>query len=279
MQGPYYNQYNTPLSGNDREGLYDTLMRMSLERGRNVYNDMNDYDMAGAYNAGMLTPDGRGHLDDTFKKPNHPTFSNESIYSGNYNPVEFLKAVLNKAPVRQPFASENEFFRNNKNVGGYAAEDGKVVVNPYTALNGKERNAIKANETIRQALRSMPEDKRPSFDLTKEQQNSLGVYSDNLRDVQDTILARILTGDPSAGKISPYERVAANQTIPLVLNYLGVKDMQPTSPTGGVWSEDNTFTPSAWNLQNMAPDQLQAYFNRVEPDAKLILPILAGLSK
>ena len=26
--------------------------------------------------------DARGHLPDTYKKPNHPTFSNESIYSG-----------------------------------------------------------------------------------------------------------------------------------------------------------------------------------------------------
>jgi hypothetical protein len=45
-----------------------------------------DYDFRGAYKAG-LTPDPQtGHWPDTFKKPNHPTFSSESIYSTKQNP-------------------------------------------------------------------------------------------------------------------------------------------------------------------------------------------------
>jgi hypothetical protein len=40
-----------------------------------------DYDLRGAFKAG-LTPDSKtGHWPDTFKKPNHPTFSIESIYA------------------------------------------------------------------------------------------------------------------------------------------------------------------------------------------------------
>lgn len=40
-----------------------------------------DYDLRGAFKAG-LTPDARtGHWPDTFKKPNHPTFSNQSKYA------------------------------------------------------------------------------------------------------------------------------------------------------------------------------------------------------
>ena len=39
-----------------------------------------DYDLAGAFNAN-LHPAENGHFPDTFKKPNHPTFSKESIYS------------------------------------------------------------------------------------------------------------------------------------------------------------------------------------------------------
>ena len=39
-----------------------------------------DYDLRGAFKAG-LTPGSDGHWPDTFKKPNHPTFSNESIYA------------------------------------------------------------------------------------------------------------------------------------------------------------------------------------------------------
>lgn len=39
-----------------------------------------DYDLRGAYQAG-LKPDAKGHWPDRFKKPNHPTFSNESQYA------------------------------------------------------------------------------------------------------------------------------------------------------------------------------------------------------
>ncbi len=47
-----------------------------------------DYDLRGAFKAG-LTPDPEtGHWPDTFKKPNHPTFSNESQYAvGPYAPL------------------------------------------------------------------------------------------------------------------------------------------------------------------------------------------------
>lgn len=39
-----------------------------------------DYDLRGAFKAG-LKPGPDGHWPDTYKKPNHPTFSDESIYS------------------------------------------------------------------------------------------------------------------------------------------------------------------------------------------------------
>lgn len=39
-----------------------------------------DYDLRGAFQA-AVRPDARGHWPDTFKKPNHPTFSVESKYA------------------------------------------------------------------------------------------------------------------------------------------------------------------------------------------------------
>lgn len=42
--------------------------------------DSGDYDYGGAFLAGSL-PDQNGHWTDTFKKPNHPTFSDESQYA------------------------------------------------------------------------------------------------------------------------------------------------------------------------------------------------------
>ncbi len=42
-----------------------------------------DYDLRGAFMAGLQPSQENGHWPDTFKKPNHPTFSNESIYAAD----------------------------------------------------------------------------------------------------------------------------------------------------------------------------------------------------
>lgn len=55
------------------------------------------YDLFAAYQAGM-TPDDRGHLGDMFKLPTHPTFSDESKYSGQNGQIggQWLEAGPNK---------------------------------------------------------------------------------------------------------------------------------------------------------------------------------------
>lgn len=40
-----------------------------------------DYDLRGAFKAGLQPDPQTGHWPDTFKKPNHPTFSNQSMYA------------------------------------------------------------------------------------------------------------------------------------------------------------------------------------------------------
>lgn len=67
--------FDTPLSP-----LEERLFRSWKER--YAPNDSGeDYDLRGAFKAG-LTPDPQtGHWPDTYKKPNHPTFSDRSIYS------------------------------------------------------------------------------------------------------------------------------------------------------------------------------------------------------
>lgn len=40
-----------------------------------------DYDFRGAFKTGIKPDPETGHWPDTFKKPNHPTFPNESIYA------------------------------------------------------------------------------------------------------------------------------------------------------------------------------------------------------
>jgi hypothetical protein len=40
-----------------------------------------DYDLRGAFKAGLKPDQRTGHWPDTFKKPNHPTFSDQSNYA------------------------------------------------------------------------------------------------------------------------------------------------------------------------------------------------------
>lgn len=69
------NTFDTKLS-NDEESKFKKWKE------KYAPNDSGkDYDLRGAFKAG-LTPDIKtGHWPDTFKKPNHPTFSNQSIYA------------------------------------------------------------------------------------------------------------------------------------------------------------------------------------------------------
>src|SRR5205085_1014692 len=70
------NQYNTKLTPEEET-------QFATWKEKYAPNDTGrDYDLRGAFKAG-LTPDSKsGHWPDTFKKPSHPTFSNESMYHG-----------------------------------------------------------------------------------------------------------------------------------------------------------------------------------------------------
>lgn len=67
--------YNTRLSAKDEAAFQ--LWATANHR----QQDLVDYDMRGAWQAGAKQA-GNGHFPDTFKKPNHPTFSVESKYNG-----------------------------------------------------------------------------------------------------------------------------------------------------------------------------------------------------
>ena len=83
----FTDQFNAPLT---REGL----ARFAYDMATQAYPelrlaDLYDYDVYGAWQAlqnQAIEADSRGHLPDTFKKPNHMTFSNESKYSNQQDP-------------------------------------------------------------------------------------------------------------------------------------------------------------------------------------------------
>jgi hypothetical protein len=66
--------YDTKLSPEEERAFQEWKRRYAPQ------DSGEDYDLRGAFRAG-LTPDETGHWPDTFKKPNHETFSDESQYA------------------------------------------------------------------------------------------------------------------------------------------------------------------------------------------------------
>ena len=99
-------------------------------------------------------------------------------------------------PVRDPYESERDFFLNNRNVAGYAADDDAVVLNPFSIRSPEEKDAVGKNEALRVLLRTSR--LQPQFELTPSQQERFKTYSENPVDINHTLFSRIITGDPSA---------------------------------------------------------------------------------
>lgn len=89
---PFDSKFNTQLSAQDERAF-------AAWKAKNAPSDSgDDYDLRGAFKSG-LTPDATtGHWPDTFKKPNHPTFSDQSQYAqygspGRWNGDTFVPAI------------------------------------------------------------------------------------------------------------------------------------------------------------------------------------------
>ena len=81
----YNNNYNTKLTPEQEMYFRQWVSSQSTTQSRDVMQDNFTYDLRGFWNAGE-TVDDTGHGTDRYKKPNHPTFSNESIYADQKNP-------------------------------------------------------------------------------------------------------------------------------------------------------------------------------------------------
>jgi hypothetical protein len=79
--------YNTKLSPQDEVKFQAWVAEQSKARGRDMSNDDIDYDLRGYWLNGGYKAKADGHMPDTYKKPNHPTFSNESKYHGVPDPL------------------------------------------------------------------------------------------------------------------------------------------------------------------------------------------------
>lgn len=80
----YTERYNTRLSAEDEKKFQDWTKKQSERTGRNIADDTYDYDLRGWWQEHRDADLTTGvHLNDKYKKPNHPTFSTESQYSGS----------------------------------------------------------------------------------------------------------------------------------------------------------------------------------------------------
>jgi hypothetical protein len=99
------------------------------------------------------------------------------------------------------YPGEDKYFRENPTVTGMAADDDRIILNPYSTLSDKEKESVIMNEAARVHMRRNFD--KPRFDLTPDQQTKFNNYSQNLDDIRATVAARILSGDPSAGAATP----------------------------------------------------------------------------
>lgn len=112
-------------------------------------------------------------------------------------------------PMRSPSESEMAFFERS-GIPGYAAEDMAVVLNPNSRLSPDERASVAQNEASRLWMRE--NQFQPSFTPSPEQRASFAgtPYEKNPNAMLETLLARLLSGDPSAGVPSQAMQVDAD---------------------------------------------------------------------
>lgn len=114
--------------------------------------------------------------------------------------------------MRTPYNSELEYFKKNPNVAGMAADDNKVILNPFANRKPEEYQSVAINESSRILMRQPKY--APKFDLTDQQKSFLDSTSYRNASEDDrkaTIAARILSGDPSAGIPSNEQTLFASE--------------------------------------------------------------------
>ena len=176
-------RYNTPLSATD-ESKYQAW---ATAQGR--ANDTYDYDLRGAYRSGAAAS-ANGHLPDTYKKPNHPTFSDQSQYhgvdghqGGSWSPLksgswQFAPSPTNLqmhgAPGLQQYFREREpgsqLVLPQRATGGIMRYDGGGQVDPTSpGIGGLAPSTEAANPLYRgmvQRYASLPVEKLQELAVT-----------------------------------------------------------------------------------------------------------------
>lgn len=106
----FKDKYNTPLTEEEKIEYDAWVASESKRQGRDITMDLGAYDIQGFWKSGdYLKMDEDNHGSDKWKKPNHPTFSNQSKYhnidgyiggtwseDGGYTPSDYTRQLYDK---------------------------------------------------------------------------------------------------------------------------------------------------------------------------------------
>lgn len=137
-------QFNTPLAPKD-EAAFQTWAKALGSQGSSY-----DYDLRGAYKAGA-SQSANGHFTDQFKKPNHPTFSDQSQYSTPEAPGgSWVQDPATKAWTftTSPFQAKYHTPEDLQSYFSRVEKGNKLVVQPPTMLDAlsKALNELSVGE-------------------------------------------------------------------------------------------------------------------------------------
>jgi len=112
--------------------------------------------------------------------------------------------------VRDPHFSEMEWFGEHPDIPGMATEDNMVIINPFMSMDEKKKQAIIQNETARAFMKKF--NFRPNFHIHPEQMKyfstiNKGKAYGSEQDIRETIVGRILSGDPSVTNVTPEQQI------------------------------------------------------------------------
>lgn len=114
------------------------------------------------------------------------------------------KSVFGYEVRDQLYPGEHQYFRQNPHVSGMAADDGRIILNPYSQLQQHEYDAVAKNEAARLFFRENQNRFKFDFDPTPEQFEAFRntPYQNDPYNLRATIISRIISGDPSAGNVT-----------------------------------------------------------------------------
>ena len=122
-----------------------------------------------------------------------------------------LDALVDSYGVRKPAKGELSFFRKRPEVAGMMTEDNKITLNPYSDNTPEEQRGVARNEALRIFMKL--NSTQPDFELTPSQKSFFKgtEYENDELNAKRSTVARILTGDPSVGKVPPEQLEYAQQ--------------------------------------------------------------------